>query len=496
MGRVRCGGLSALALLCACGGGDSGNDTGGRAPSAVVDISTSNPTALNPGFSGFNLALVWYGVSYRDPSFRQQAAALRPGWLRYPAGTGSDAFDWSTGFTRQEWVDRFSGTPEVQQVLESTIPILGGKGGDSIADFALMASSLGVKTILCVNAFTDTPQSAAALARWARQHGLAVAAYELANEPFGFPDFFSGSADYATKMKPYRDAIKAVDPSAIVSLAFSEGTGPWNAGLASYPSRYWDAVSIHHYPSLPQGATWSDGMAAMNADLATRTTAWVTSEVLPRNPPGTKVIVSEFNPGNTLWGSLYAGIYTAEYLLRMSTLPQAIHVGHHQLCAGTGIAFARNHTAAVAEAYAQGRTLDTAALDWGYYSSAHILGPAIANGALIQGTQVLASTVSGGGSVAATGLGTIQALHGQAYQGADGRRHLVVTNKGGTTETVEVRLNGSTVASAFTVAYVSSADPGAVNTASNPSLVRIQTGASSNPVTVPPYCVLRLEWAP
>ena len=55
-------------------------------------------------------------------------------------------------------------------------------------------------------------------------------------------------------MKPYRDAIKAVYPNAVVSIFANDpephGEYVWNRGIAAYSNKYWDAITIHHY--LPQ----------------------------------------------------------------------------------------------------------------------------------------------------------------------------------------------------------------------------------------------------
>src|SRR5262249_8762590 len=77
-------------------------------PSVYIAISTSNPTAIGPAFAGFNVALMDAALSYTDPRLITVAQRLAPGWLRYPAGTRSEAFDWMTGQSRPEWVGRFS----------------------------------------------------------------------------------------------------------------------------------------------------------------------------------------------------------------------------------------------------------------------------------------------------------------------------------------------------------------------------------------------------
>ena len=47
-----------------------------------------------------------------------------------------------------------------------------------------------------------------------------MAAWELANEPYTWLNYglFTNGADYATQMKPFRDAIKVVDSNAVVAL--------------------------------------------------------------------------------------------------------------------------------------------------------------------------------------------------------------------------------------------------------------------------------------
>jgi hypothetical protein len=77
---------------------------------AVVFVDTSSPTAVPSGFAGYNVALMDSGVEYPDPHLRDMAADMAIGWLRFPAGTRSDAFDWTTGEMPQVWVKQFQST--------------------------------------------------------------------------------------------------------------------------------------------------------------------------------------------------------------------------------------------------------------------------------------------------------------------------------------------------------------------------------------------------
>src|SRR5690349_12696297 len=75
-----------------------------------ISISTSASTPVEPGFAGYNVALMDSGLQPTDSRLVAVVTKLTPGWLKYPAGARTNAFDWSTGQYRKEWVDRFVGT--------------------------------------------------------------------------------------------------------------------------------------------------------------------------------------------------------------------------------------------------------------------------------------------------------------------------------------------------------------------------------------------------
>lgn len=468
---------------------------------ASVSIASAGATPLSQGFAGYNLALVWYGVSHRDLNFRAVAATLSPGWLRFPAGTGSLSFDWTTGLMRSDWVSQFSTDNGTYQLLQGAVPTLGGKGGDLIQDFAQEAAALGANAVICVNGATDTPQSAGSLATWIKANGLTVASYELTNEPYVYPNFFSSGSDYAAKMKPYSDAIKAADPAARVAVFALDGSGTWNstkwnAALSGFSNPYWDLLVIHHYPNVAQGTSFTDAMAQMNADLETYT-GWLNTNIFAVFPSGTKLSFSEFGPGeqtSPLPGSLYGGVYAAELLMRLSTLPQVVFAGEHQLAAENGINWANDYTSYVVAAYNAGKTVDPTKYDWGFFPTAQVLGASLANAALDSAAQVLPTTLSGGSTVAATGLGTVPALHAQAYLEHSGKHILLVTNKGTSTETVGISNDGNIISGNVTTSIITGTDPTATNTAANTNLISIQQGSSTVPLQIPPYSVVQVTW--
>ena len=470
---------------------------------ASIDIDAVHTTPLNANFSGFNDE-VTFPVEYYDYRFNNLAAQLSPGWVRYPSGIFSDAFDWQTGMMVSSWVAQFQGTI-VATLLTESVPWVNGKGGGSFVDAANRADFLGAKLIVDVNGYTDTPESAGQMAAFAKANRIPVAVWELCNEPYLFNGFFSSGADYATKMKPYRDAIKAADPEAVVAIFFQDAgdtnlNPPWDQSIAAYADKYWDAVTYHQYPPQSTGA-FSQWMADDNAVLVAKTSAFATGYLEALNPPGTKYLVSEFLPTSDGLGTgtsvtdrtLYGAIWAAEYAMRMSTAPSMLYVGMHALSGTTGIYAAQTHYLDAQDAYNEGTTIDTLTLDFGFFTTAQPLGLAVLNGVLKNATAVEPTTVTGGATVAATGLGQIPALYAQAYIGVNGQQSVVITNKSATAHQVTVQVGGVPVAGSLPVQFIAGADPTAANTAANPNAVAVQTSSSQNPVAVPAYSVVRVD---
>jgi hypothetical protein len=108
---------------------------------AIVNIDTTQPTPLNANFSGFN----YEGAASYEPydyQFNAVAGQLSPGWIRYPGGIVSDAFNWQTGLMLTSpsapGVANFS-TTSFSSTLEASIGELAGKGGHQFLDVGIQA---------------------------------------------------------------------------------------------------------------------------------------------------------------------------------------------------------------------------------------------------------------------------------------------------------------------------------------------------------------------
>jgi hypothetical protein len=483
-------------------------------PAVPVSFTTTNATPLNPGFAGFTTELLGTGVEYGDTNMQRIASTLSPGWLLFPAGTTGDAFNWSSGLTVQSWVNEIAtnGNSSASNLCQNTFNALIGKGGAWFTNFAGMAANLGgARIIVCVNAFTDTTNSAGAFAAFALSNHIPVAVWELCNEPYlfqGTTNFFTNGTDYANKMLPYRNAIKAADSNAVVAVFFTDPGLPgaaWNKALGSYSNQYWDAVVYHHYPRLPSGSTFAGLMAMDNGVLFSNTTSYVTNNLMTNNAANVTYLLTELNPNlgngdgtqNPPTSTLYGGIYASEYVMRLSTIPQMRFAGSYQLVNGSGVDMTNKFWNAVTTAAAGNYVTNTAGLPFGYFLSAQGSAEAVAYWALNRSTAVYATTVGTNGPTVpmdTNGVGTMPAIYAQAYQGGNGKRYVLLTNKGSNTVPVQITQDGVALTTQFLETFVTGSDPSVVN--ANPPLnnVVIQAGAVTNPIAIPAYSVVRLEW--
>jgi len=490
----------------------------------VINIDTLTSSPIAPGLSGFNAPQLRNGVEYYDPKFLAAVAPLKPGWLRFPAGTASMDFDWSTGFANVNWMNSLiSGSPPlvnsgVQSNLVAAQMLTQAKGGVFLSDFATFANTLGAAAIICFNGYTDTnPSSAGLMALAAQRNSLNVIEWELANEPYNFPAIFPTAASYATAMNsPYFTDLVAAAPAATVGL-FSAGqfTGTsidyntWDTGLSNYTPQYWNAASIHVYP-ISSSMTAADTLKTLNGILAHGTVDYLNSYLLPLIGANTPVFITELNcctlQSNKFLSALYNGIFLAEYVARVSTVPNVKAVGVNSLYTDNadlhGLIQSVNDfesyliSNVVANPNFSTNTATDPNTQFQFYTSAPGLAMAVANQAINSSTQIWPTTVSGGPTVAILGYDglPIPAIFAQGYMGNNGKHYLLITNKASKALRTKIEVNGVGLNNSLTVAYVSNSSPAAANTAQLPNNVQIQNAISLDPLMIQPYSVTCVTW--
>ena len=495
MAQVRPGRiLSASGLLVSAAG--AGGEPAPAPP--TIDIDTTIATPIQPGFSGVNTDLT-IPIEYWDYRYNALAAQIGFGWLRFPGGTSGDIYDWQTGEQVQAWLNKFIAKGE-NPFNADIVSLVAGRGGARLIDASNRANQLGASLIICVNGFTDSVESIAFLAEYVRDNKIKVAAWELCNEPYLFPGFFNTATVYLDMMKPFHRAIKQVDPNAIVSIFATDQAKPgaandaWNVDLAGYSDQYWDAISFHHYPAQSVG-DFDHWMKEECGVLASRTTSIISELTASIGPRNVKFLNTEFDPtipnkpsgaksltDGTLWG----GIYSAEYIMRMSTMPSVLHVGPAQIASLAGVSCDDEMLAAA-------ETL----LPFGFYITAQAWGLAVLNGVINHAVQANKTTVHGGASVPASGLGLIPALYAMSYSNAQGGLSVVITNKGSLAQQVTIHIDNMKPEGPIPLQFISGVTSGAPDPSLKNSFstqnVSIQTATSGNPIVVPPYSVLRAD---
>jgi hypothetical protein len=296
--------------------------------------------------------------------------------------------------------------------------------------------------------------------------------------------------------------------SAIFYSDPATGGSFWDNALNRYTNKYWDAISYHYYPQ-PIYTNFSDLMAYDNGLLLSNTTSYVTNVLMVSNSPSISYLITEFQPvqgsgaGTTNQNpnepsmTLYGGIYASEFVLRMSTVPQMKYVGNFQLFNENGISATNVFRQAAVNAASAGYVTNTQNLPFGLFLSAQVAAESVAYWAVNRSTAVYVTSVSANGPTVASSANyqtTMSAIYAQAYQGGNGRRYVVLTNKSATNTLVQIVQDGGLVTNIFMETFVTGQDPSATNSAPEISPVQIKTNTVMNPVMIPEYSVVRLEW--
>src|ERR1019366_5561915 len=109
----------------------------------------------------------------------------------------------------------------------------------------------------------------------------------------------------------------------------------WDAGMAAYSPQYWQGVSFHVYPIANSAMSPSDEEMTLNGILAHGTTDWYSSTIQPLIGQNTPVFFSEMNSDGfatmPFESYIYNGIFLAEFIARMSAIPQVKAIGVNTL---------------------------------------------------------------------------------------------------------------------------------------------------------------------
>ena len=512
--------ILALALTVIAFG--SASSLTAKAQTVTVSIDTTRTLTVPPrtNFAGANMMIMNTGTSYKDAAMQSMVESMHLGWVRFPGGTADDAWDQSTGTMNSAWVSQFSADTSTYNALNGELKIDGGKQDkNSVTNFASFVSTQTTGSLSLpgtslthyigvVNAFTDTSTSAAALVTSAKNAGLSGLddVWELGNEPVYFTDFFATPADYLNKVQPYATAIKGVESTAKVAVWVDPKNDSWTQAVASYSTPFWDQLYTHQYPTPPNSLTTAAQFVSFyNEFLLDSTNTLFDTTFTSLFPSNYQMEISEYNiAGNSnldLKSTEYNAVFVAEYLLRLASDPHITHAGMHLAVsnassAQNAVVPTNDYTAQCKQAYSNGTTINTAdssTYNFGYYMAAPGMALEVIDQAINSGTGIWPTTTTGGSYVSYNdGNGTsgpMPAVYAQAVEHQTNPQHLLLTNKSGTAQTVNIKVNGTLLSgTTFSTTYITATAPDSTSTS-------IQTGSSTGSVTLPPYSVMNVAWA-
>ena len=505
---------------------------------AVVSFTSASLTGMpsRGHFAGTNMQLFGSGVMYTDTRMQALAATMDLGWVRFPAGTADDDYNWTTGETPNSMLSQFynNAPGSDYNTMVTDQEIVGGKqDGISLSDFAsfLGTQSTGTSTsethaIGVINTFTDSTSSAATLVSTSVNDGISTDVWELGNEPSYFTpsngsNFYQNATDYLGKVSQFSSAIKSAMPSAKVAVWVPpNATYAWTTDTANYSSPFWDELYTHSYPgasgSLPSNIpdTADNEIAFYNGFLLNNTNSLVDAQLAPLFGGNSMLIeFSEYNMGvNLLNPGLYNADFIAEYAMRLSSDSHVTNVGMHMLVGVTGqaqlaITTVNDDSTALESEYLQNKPpLNTTTYNFSYFVTVPGLALQIINGVINTSNGVLPTTV--GNSATATyydsnfNAQTMPAIYAQAYSTTQGTYHVLLTNKSSESQSVSIMQDGNQVTKALATRSIGAANSttsqyaSEQNTSSSQNNVTLMPGTASGTVIVPAYGVMDVSWTP
>ncbi len=225
--------------------------------SAQVNLQVNASTTKRPFFQvglGTNVG-IWTYRSYhpassRDPRLVSVAKEAGIKVIRFPAGNEAD----DSWFDRNNTTGWSSGSGLYTRTLRADFL-------NSIKDFS---DEIGAQLLLIVNGKIDDPAMAADIVKYCNvDNSFNIKYFEVGNEPTLYKDAYAVTPEsYAQRVKRYSDAMKAVDPSIMI-------TGPaihqpplienWLKPFLQTSGTTTDAITIHYYPLLATQTNTSHG---------------------------------------------------------------------------------------------------------------------------------------------------------------------------------------------------------------------------------------------
>lgn len=281
---------------------------------SAVTVRLGTSRALPTGFFGTNYDYGGAPVYVTDAHVPHQLAALAPGTLRWPGGTGANYFQWRKGYPEPQGGKKCSADECETDGFRFTL-----------TDLAVAYRRTRAIPMFDLNIMTSTlKQQIDMLVAAHRSHKLPIKYVELGNELYlpraDYAHYFPTAKDYGKVVAADVKALHRAFPRALVAAVGSADNGSrraagWNSGMLSETKGAGrpNVVTLHDHPVYTKSLTAS-GLPALftlpytsAANLARiskafgRTPTWITEY-------GLSLHASNGNPAqytyaNALWES-------------------------------------------------------------------------------------------------------------------------------------------------------------------------------------------------
>lgn len=468
------------------------------ASEVAVSINKSFSHELTEGLAGYNVRITDSPWNYNNEVFREGVKNADIGFLRYYSGTTADYFDMNTGMFEPQWYEQVHSTSDGNKGwngFPNLIKWQEGKGSSRLSDLYDLLGENEAKLVITWNGFVDGPEEARNLAKFCKDNDIIVECWQFCNEPnFYLPDkryFFNNGADYVRKMKEIADAILSVDPDANLAMSYGwDGWGGFSSSIKDYQDSkgaFWNKTSVHSYAIHGAGTGFYSAMRIANARLIDKTNNAYFNKVDQNSWPDADLLVTEHGVWNDhLKGTIYSGIYTGEYLARMSVQPQAWLIGKHAM--NWAVEPVQSHKSTIWDAWENEYEFDADALPNDYTVKNEALPllyihPAINNSVAVYGTSF------SGGETVPSSSGDVPALFAASYKGDFDRDYMIIINKSDKLHKPSINLDGEALTGLVKIysAYSEAAD--------GITFKEDTVEVTADDIILRPHSVKRIEWA-
>ncbi len=459
---------------------------------ARILIDTEKGHALEEGCSGFNVRIADKAWSYDHPDFREAVHGLQPGWLRYFSGTMGDAFNSATGLYDKDYTLMFDHRKQYDKGYLYTDM----KGPHRIIDLYELLGEVGGKLVVTVNGFSETPQIAGELARFCKNNNIEVEAWQFCNEPYFYVPhrkryWWNDGYDYAAKMKPYADSIRAVFPEAKLALNCTwDGIWGFMKEIHQYQEEegaYWDVFSKHSYaPHVGGKESFDKAYRRLNTKLIEATSPAAMQEIEDYTEEGIPMLITEFGVWNSPLNGIMSAIYNVEYTLRQLEHPNAFLIGSHEV--SNKFLPANNRRQELIDAYNSGNKIDTKTLRTGIRKDDEGKALEILHEATNNSVYTWKTEIEGGAKVPGLKGAEEVALYARGFKGINGYDYLAVTNRSGKAHLFEIEIDGSLLDVRAQRAYMAS------DVAQNKNIPQHFDEIITKSLQVPPYSLMLIKW--